>query len=311
VKVVITGGAGFIGSHIVADWRSTNDTVTVLDNLSTGRRDDVEPDVAFIHGDITDLATVRDAVEGADIVLHHAAHRAVLRSVHDPLDTDRANTLGTLNVLVASRDAQVRRVVVASSSSVYGGVAPVPTTEAAPTTPMSPYAVTKLTGEHYARVFHELYGLDTVALRYFNVFGPRQPPDGPYAAVIPVFIAAMSAGETIDIHGDGEQCRDFTFIDDVVAANRAVVDAPADQVAGQVFNIAGGRPVTINEVVQTLEGALGVQARRRELPSRQGDIRQSFADVRRAAQLGWTASTTFEEGIERTVRWFLDQRAAR
>lgn len=307
MRILITGGAGFIGSHLVVDALAHGHEVVVVDDLSTGDRRRVAEGANLRVGSITDETTMRNALDGVDVVLHHAAKRAVLRSVHDPIETDRTNVAGTLQLLVAARDAGVRRVVVASSSSIYGGVAPVPTTEAAPTTPMSPYAVTKLTTEHYARVFWELYGLETVALRYFNVYGPNQPADGPYAAAIPVFLSAITHGDVVEIHGDGEQCRDFTYVDDVVGAVRTVVDAPPSEVAGEVFNVAGGRPVTINEVVGALERFVGVTANRIHVAERAGDIRRSFADVRKLAALGWYPTTTFEDGIAHTVNWMREQ----
>jgi UDP-glucose 4-epimerase len=305
VRVLITGGAGFVGSHLVRDRLELGDNVVVLDDLSTGFADNVPDDAEFIEGSVVDLDVVRKAVANADLVLHLAASRAVLRSVHDPIQTDRANTLGTLNVLTAARDADVGKVVLASSSSVYGGVAPVPTPEVAPLTPKSPYAVSKLAMEHYARVYFELYGLETVALRYFNIFGPRQRPDSAYAAVIPIFTEAIAAGRSIQIHGDGEQSRDFTFIGDIVAANRIVAAAAGAIVGGKVYNVAGGRPVTLNELVTGLESILGVEAQREFTEPRAGDIRLSFADTRAAAvELGWRAQIPFEDGLARTVEWF-------
>lgn len=304
MKVVVTGGAGFIGSHLVRDRLELGDEVVVLDDLSTGFADNVPDEVRLVNGDVADFETVTSAVADAELVLHHAASRAVLRSVHDPIQTDRANTLGTLNVLTAARDAGVRRVVVASSSSVYGGVAPVPTPEVAPLTPKSPYAVSKLAMEHYARVFHDLYGLETVALRYFNVFGPAQRPDSAYAAVIPIFIDAIRDGREIEVHGDGQQSRDFTFISDIVAANRIVSTASGETVGGGVFNIAGGRPVTLNELITAIGDILGLEVHRRTTEPRSGDIRLSFADTRLAARtFGWRAQIPFEAGLARTIEW--------
>lgn len=304
MRVVVTGGAGFIGSHLVRDRLELGDDVVVLDDLSTGFASNVTPDMEFVEGDVRDLEAVRKAMVGADLVLHHAASRAVLRSVHDPIQTDRANTLGTLHVLTAARDVGAGRVILASSSSVYGGTAPVPTPEVAPLTPKSPYAVSKLAMEHYSRVFYELYGLESVALRYFNVFGPRQRADSAYAAVIPIFIEALTSGRPLQIHGDGEQSRDFTFISDIVAANRTLASAPGDVVGGKVYNIAGGRPVTLNELVGQLEELIGVEAEIERTEARQGDIRLSFADTRLAAsELGWRAEVTFEEGLARTLDW--------
>src|SRR5688572_18158957 len=218
---VVTGGAGFIGSNLVDALLARGDTVRVIDDLSTGDAANVPDGVELVHAAIDDETAVRQAVDGAHAVFHQAAHRAVLRSVEDPLSTDRANVHGTLTVLKCSADAGVRRLVYASSSSVYGGADLRPTPESAPLVPRSPYAVTKLTGEHYCRVFSELYGLETVALRYFNVFGPRQRPDSMYAAVIPLFIEALRSGVPPIVHGDGKQSRDFTYISDVVAANVA------------------------------------------------------------------------------------------
>src|SRR3954468_25046033 len=238
MRCLVTGGAGFIGSNVVDALVARGDEVRVIDDLSTGRRGDVHRDAELIEGNISDEHAVRKAVDGCDVVLHQAAHRAVLRSVEDPLATDTANVHGTLTVLHAAQQAGVRRVVYASSSSVYGGAAQRPTPESAPLTPRSPYAVTKLTGEHYCRVYTELHGLETVSLRYFNVFGPRQRPDSMYAAVIPLFIDALHRREPPTVHGDGRQSRDFTFIGDVVAANLAALDADVGRASGKAFNIA-------------------------------------------------------------------------
>ena len=306
MKVVVTGGAGFIGSHLVRSYLDEGHEVVVFDDLSTGFAENIPDDAELIEGSITDLDLIQKAMVGAELVFHEAAARAVSRSVDDPIGTDHANTHGTLNVLVAARDAGVRRMVLASSSSVYGGVAPLPTPESSPLTPKSPYAVTKLAGEHYARVFSELYGLETVSLRYFNVFGPRQRPDSAYAAVIPLFIDALSNGRPVTVHGDGEQSRDFTFIDDVVLANRLAAEAPAERVNGKAYNIARGEQTSLLDLLDSLASTMGVEAKRDHVDPRPGDVRHSRADIAAAgADLGFSPGVDFTTGIARTVEWFL------
>lgn len=304
MRIVITGGAGFIGSHLADAMRADGHEVAVLDDLTTGFREHVASGVEFVEGSVADMDVVRRVVEGSDIVLHHAAARAVARSVEDPVSTDRANTGGTLNVLVAARDEGVRRVVLASSSSVYGGVAPLPTPEGAELTPKSPYAVSKAAGEHYARVFWELFGVETVRLRYFNVFGPRQRPDSPYAAVIPLFAQAILDGCRPEIHGDGLQSRDFTYIDDVVEANRCAIAAPAETVAGNVYNIAQGRSTTILDLWEALASISGSELQPVFTPPRPGDVRNSRADVQAAERdFGFAAAISVAKGLERFWNW--------
>jgi nucleoside-diphosphate-sugar epimerase len=305
VRALVTGGAGFIGSNLVDALLAGDHDVVVLDDLSTGYGENVGPRTQVVKGDIADLATCAAAVEGCDVVFHLAAHRAVFRSVERPLETDRANVGGTLALLVAARDAGVRRVVASSSSSVYGGGAPMPTPETAPLEPRSPYAVTKLTGEHYCRVFWELYGLETVSLRYFNVYGPRQRPDSMYAAVIPRFIAALAAGEPPEVHGDGRQSRDFTFISDVVAANLRAAEAPAPVCAGRAYNIAGGEEHSLLDLLATLEEIMGVTASPVHTDPRPGDVRHTRADIAAARRdLGHEPAVGFRPGLEQTVAWF-------
>jgi UDP-glucose 4-epimerase len=244
-------------------------------------------------------------VAGVDVVFHQAAHRAVLQSVQDPLSTDLANTHGTLLVLKAAHDAGVRRVVAASSSSVYGGAKQLPTPESAPLTPRSPYAVSKLAGEHYCRVWSELFGLETVVLRYFNVYGPRQRPDSAYAAVIPLFIGALSTGTRPIVHGDGKQSRSFAYINDVVAANLAAADAPAGACSGKAYNIAGSSVHTLLELLDELGMILGVTVDPEHTDPRPGDIRHSSADLTAAARdLGWQPTVSLADGLRRTVDWF-------
>jgi len=272
----------------------------VFDNLSTGFRDNVPTDAELFEGDIRDEAAVRAAVEGVEVVFHFAAHRAVLQSVENPLSTDLANTHGTLLVLKAAQDAGVRRVVAASSSSVYGGAKQLPTPESAPLIPRSPYAVSKLAGEHYTRVWSELFDLETVALRYFNVYGPRQNPESEYAAVIPRFVTACLAGEAPVVFGDGEQTRDFTYVGDAVAANLLAADAPG--APGAVVNVAGGRRVSLNELLSAIRTLTGAKLAARHEPARPGDVRDSLADLSRAKQLlGYEARVDLHSGLARTI----------
>ena len=305
MRVLVTGGAGFIGSNIAEEYLRKGHEVVVLDNLTTGFEEHIPREAQFVKGSITEEAAVAAAVRGVEVVHHHAANRAVARSVEDPLGTDEVNSGGTLRLLVAARDAGVRRFVFASSSSVYGGAAELPTPESAPLLPRSPYAVTKLAGEHHVRVFHELYGMETVSLRYFNVFGPRQRPDSMYAAVIPLFINALLDGDRPVIHGDGSQFRDFTYIDNVLAANRLAVTVDAAAVAGRAFNIACGDHHTILETLQLIASILGVEADPVFTDPRPGDVTRSCADITAArAGLGFDPTIGFEEGMTRTVEWF-------
>ena len=310
MRALVTGGAGFIGSSLADALIDGGADVVVLDDLTTGFAEHVHPKADLRRADVTDEAAVRVAVEGCDVVFHQAAHRAVFRSVEQPLTTNAANVGGTLTLLVAARDAGVRRFVSASSSSVYGGVAPVPTPETAPLVPKSPYAVTKLTGEHYCRVFNELFGLETVSLRYFNVYGPRQRPDSQYAAVIPLFIDALRRGEPPVVHGDGGQSRDFTYITDVVAANLRAMDAPAERCAGRAFNIAGGRAHSLLDLLDELRRLLGSDVAAEHTDPRPGDVRRSQGDVSAARDdLGFETRVPFADGLARTVDWFVRRSA--
>ena len=305
IRILVTGGAGFIGSHIASDWLDRGHDVVVFDDLSTGVRENVPGGAQLTVGDVSSLEDLTGAVQGVDLVFHEAAARAVQRSVDDPLGTELINGLGTLNVLVASRDAGAKRVVLASSSSVYGGVAPVPTPETAPIHPKSPYAVTKLAAEHHARVMSELFEIETVSLRYFNVFGPRQRPDSAYAAVIPLFIDALASGERPTVHGDGRQSRDFTYISDVVRANRLAAEAPGEEVSGNVYNIARGEPSDLLEVLGHLQRILGTDLEPTFTDPRAGDIRRSCADPSRAERdLGFTCEVGLEEGLRLAVDWY-------
>jgi len=306
VKVLVTGGAGFIGSHIVRRMLDLEHEVVVLDNFSTGRRsnlDAVLADIDVSEGDVGCLEHVEQAVAGCDAVFHQAALPSVPRSIADPLSSHQANATGTLNVLVAARDAGTRRVVMASSSSVYGSVPDLPKRESMPTLPMSPYAVSKLAGEQYCRSWFDLYGLETVALRYFNVFGPRQDPMSAYAAVVPRFIAAYAAGEPPVIFGDGKQSRDFTYVDNVVEANIGALESPA--APGRVYNIACNDSVTLNELAHELRELMGAQARPVHAAPRPGEVRHSLASIDAArADLGYAAKVSLREGLRRTIAAF-------
>lgn len=295
---LVTGGAGFIGSHVVRNARDAGHRVRVLDDLSTGEGRRLPADVELVVGDVADPQAVRAALDGVDAVVHLAAHRAVPRSVADPLATDRANAHGTLCVLEAARHAGVPRVVLASSSSVYGAAATRPTPETAVPRPASPYAVSKLAGEHYADVYAELFGLSTLSLRFFNVYGPDQSPDGPYAQLVPKVLAALRTGERPTVFGDGTQSRDLVYVGDVA---RAVLAAVASDARG-VLNIGSGTPVTVLDVVAAAARVLGTALEPRFLPVRPGDVPHTCADATRAAAvLGWRAAVSLDEGLRRTA----------
>lgn len=307
MKALITGGAGFIGSNLVDALVGDGHEVRVLDDLSTGHAGNLNPQAELVVGDVADEDAVRKAVDGVEMVFHKAAHGSVLRSVKNPLATDSANVHGTLTVLSAAVDAGVRRVVYASSSSVYGGAGQLPTPETTPTTPRSPYAVTKLAAEHYCRVFSDLHGLETVVLRYFNVYGPRQRPDSAYAAVIPLFIDCLRRAEPPTLHGDGRQSRDFTYVSDVVDANRAAGTAPAEVCSGKVYNIAGGTDRSLLDLLRILGDILDVRIEPQHTEPRAGDIRHSRADTTAASRdLGFNCQVDFPDGLARTVAWFIE-----
>jgi len=306
--MLVTGGAGFIGSHIVERLVELGRTVRVLDDFSTGRRENIahlEGRFELVEADVRDIAAVRGAVRGVDTVFHQAALASVPRSVDDPITSNGVNVWGTLNTLVASRDAGVRRVVYASSSSVYGDSPELPKNEDMIPSPESPYAVSKLAAEHYCSVFSALYGLECVPLRYFNVFGPRQDPSSQYAAVVPLFVTSLLSGRSPVIYGDGEQSRDFTYVSNVVDANLAA--ATSTDGVGRVLNVASGSTFTVNELFRRLRDLTGASVEARHVAPRPGDVRHSFADVSRAEELlGFTPGVSFQEGLERTVAWFRD-----
>ncbi len=313
MKVLVTGGAGFIGSHLVDRLVHLGNDVRVLDNFSTGRRGNlaaVAGHIDIVEGDVQSCERVYNAVRGCDAVFHQAALPSVPRSIADPLTSHATNATGTLNVLLAARDEGVDRLVFASSSSVYGAVAGLPKHETMATMPISPYGTAKLAAESYCRSFHEIYGLQTVALRYFNVFGPRQDPGSVYAAVIPAFIAAFAEGRAPTIFGDGEQSRDFTYIDNVVDANLAALGAVG--VGGRTFNIACGERITLNRLADELRTQMELDIEPVHGPARPGDILHSLADVQRARdQLGYAPEVGFSEGLRRTVENAAGLRTAR
>ncbi len=309
MRALVTGGAGFVGSHIVRRLLATGHEVRVADNLSTGHLsnlDEVIGDIEFFEIDIRDAETLANATRGCDLVFHVAALPSVPRSIANPGASHDTNATGTLNVLIAAREAGARRVVFASSSSIYGAARELPKRESMRPLPISPYAVSKLAAESYCRSFYEVYGLETVALRYFNVFGPRQDPNSEYAAVIPKFIRAFAQGESPVIFGDGEQSRDFTYVENVVTANMAAIDAP--DVGGGVYNIACGHGVTLNEIALRLRDEVGADVEIKYGPDRAGDVRHSMADISAAqADLGYEPTVTLEEGIHRTVSYYHEQ----
>ena len=304
MRALVTGGAGFIGSHLVDALVTRGDDVRVLDDFATGRRENLNGAAELVEGSVADEAAVARAVAGVEVVFHLGALGAVSRSVADPRASNAANVDGTLNVLTLGRDAGVRRVVFASSSSVYGGAEQVPTPESVPLRPRSPYAVTKLTGDWYTRIFAELYDLETVVLRYFNVYGPRQRPDAAYAAVIPLFAAALVAGERPTVHGDGTQSRDFTYVTDVVAANLAAASAPADAASGRAFNVAPGEGTNLLQLLDGLAQRIGVTPDPVFVDPRPGDVTISCADATAAREvLGWAPTVSIPAGLAHYVDW--------
>jgi len=305
VKALITGGAGFIGSHIAARLLSQGHDVRILDNLSSGRQENLDacPGAEFVRGDVSRPEDCRKACAGRDVVFHHAALVSVQESLACPDDSFRINVGGTLNVLLAAREAGVRRVTFASSAAVYGDDPELPKRETMSLTPISPYGADKAAAEQYMLLAGRLWGLETVVLRYFNVFGPRQDPAGDYAAVIPKFIARLVAGKPPTIYGDGRQTRDFLYIDDVVAAN--LLAAESAQAPGGVFNIAGGDPISLLGLLETLQQATGLATPPEFAPERRGDIRASAADIKLARQrLGFKPATAIADGLAATADYF-------
>jgi UDP-glucose 4-epimerase len=305
MKVLVTGGGGFIGSHLAEALMHAGCDVRIVDNFSTGRRSNVmalAEDVEIVEGDLQSYERAYNAVRGCEVVLHQAALPSVPRSIQDPLTSNATNVTGLLNVLLAARDLGVRRVVYASSSSVYGANAALPKREDMAVEPISPYAVAKLAGEGYCRSFTRVYGLETVALRYFNVFGPRQDPRSQYAAVVPRFLATVLAGGRPAVYGDGNQSRDFTYVENVVAANLLAMDA--QQASGRVYNIACGERVTLLELLDELGDLLDVDVDPDHLAPRAGEVRHSHADLTRAREeLSYLPTVTLREGLERTLSY--------
>src|SRR5580698_887109 len=305
---LITGIGGFIGSSLARELLQRGEQVRGVDNFSTGKRENlaqIEGRIDFRAADILDLDAMKAACAGVDYVLHQAAIPSVPKSVLDPIGSNRANIDGTVNVLVAARDAKVKRVVYAASSSAYGDTPTLPKKEEMTPDPISPYAVAKLASERYMISFYRCYGLETVALRYFNIFGPRQDPSSPYSGVLAKFITLMLSGQQPTMFGDGEQSRDFTYIDNAVDANLLACKAPAGKVAGKVFNVATGRRVTLNETFKLLQPLTSYKGQPNYGPERGGDIKHSLADISKAeAALGYKPAVDFEEGLRRTVEWY-------
>ena len=300
---LVTGGAGFIGSHISEALVQRGHRVRVADSLVTGYRRNLRDGVEFIEADLADAAAAAAVINGMDYVIHQAAIPSVPRSVKNPVESHRANVDGMLNVLVAARDAKVKRVVFAGSSSVYGDLPTLPKREDMPTNPMTPYALQKLTSEQYGQMFTRLYGLEVVTTRYFNVFGPRQDPGSPYSGVISLFIKALLAGTRPVIYGDGGQTRDFTFVTNVVDGVLRAVEVP--EAAGQVFNVATGGRVSLNELLAVLKKIVGSDVEPIYEAGRTGDVRDSQADITKAERvLGYRPTVTLEDGLRQTVAWF-------
>jgi len=305
---LVTGGAGFIGSHLTEELVRRGHTVRVADSLITGKRRNLEhiPGVEFLEGDLADLPFAQRAMQGADYVLHQAAIPSVPRSVKDPITSHRANVDATLNVLVASRDAGVKRLVFAGSSSAYGNTPTLPKREDMPSNPLSPYALQKVVGEQYLQMFTRLYGLETVSIRYFNVFGPRQDPSSPYSGVISVFATALLENRSPKIYGDGGQTRDFTYVANVVDGVLRACEAP--QASGEVINVATGGRISLNELFRTMRELAGGSVEPTYVETRAGDVRDSQADISKAVKLlGYRPTVGLEEGLRLTVDWFKNQ----
>ncbi len=309
MRILVTGGAGFIGSHITERLIQDGHTVRVLDDLSSGRLENlaaVRSQVEFVEGDIRDRQVVRQAVAGVDAVIHEAAWRSVPKSMSDPYGYTQVNVLGTVNVLESAVAEKVRRVVAASSSSVYGNTEQLPLQERQPLQPISPYAMSKLCAEHYGQLFARSFGLETVSVRYFNVFGPRQSLDNEYAVVVPKFITCLLQGESPPVYGDGLQSRDFTFIENVVQATIRATTAPG--ISGEVFNVAGGETHTVLELLGELQRLLQCSIPPTFMSPRPGDVRKTSADITKARQrLGWQPTVGFADGLAQTVAWFQAQ----
>lgn len=306
---LVTGGAGFIGSNIARQLLKLNKKVIVLDNLSTGNLknlDDIKDRITFIKGDITDTKILKKAFKSVDYILHQAALRSVPFSIDHPEEANKVNVEGTLNVLMAAKKCGVKRVVYASSSSVYGDRVSALRQEDMETSPVSPYAVSKLAAEHYCRMFPSLYGLETVSLRYFNVFGPYQDPNSQYSAVIPIFIKALVSGKSPIIHGDGKQSRDFTYIDNVVSAN--ILACKAKNASGEYINVATGKQVSVLEIFNKISKILRRDIKPIFGPSRAGDVKHTLADISKAKKLlNFKPLVSFDEGLDKTVNWFLKE----
>ncbi len=307
MKYLVTGGAGFIGSHIVDDLLKKGKEVIVVDNFSTGNRDNLSSvisDIELVEGDIRDIDLMNELCKKCDYVLHQAALRSVPRSVDDPVSTNDVNINGTLNLLIAAREGGVKKFVYASSSSAYGDTRKLPKEEIQRPLPISPYAVSKLTGEHYCRAFSHTFGLETVSLRYFNVFGPRQSPESKYAAVVPIFIKQAMENKPLTVHGDGKQSRDFTYVKNVVNAN--LLAAEAENISGEVFNIACNNRYSVLDVAREILENTGKEVSFEYQPPRSGDVRHTQADISKAEKLlGYRVEVDFKEGMKKTVESFI------
>jgi len=304
-KYLVTGGAGFIGSHLAEELLRRGESVRIVDSLITGKRHNLAhlPQAEFVEGDLADLDVAKRAVAGMDFVLHQAAIPSVPRSVQDPITSNRANIDASLNVLVAARDAGVKRVVYAGSSSAYGNTSTLPKVESMPTAPLSPYALQKLVAEQYCQMFTQLYGLETVTIRYFNVFGPRQDPSSPYSGVISLFISALCENRRPRIYGDGEQTRDFTYVANVVDGVLRACHAPA--ASGEVINVATGGRISLNQLFNTVRDLVGASTEPIYDEPRAGDVRDSQADISKAQRLlGYKPVVSFEQGLEQTIAWY-------